>query len=97
MKSVVHSKFFVRLLMAFPLMVSAGLLANMAPPTVASHYEPAEVQPIWLKIDLNADGKITRDELAEEDPDLLSRFDQADIDHDGTLSLRELELLLLSV
>jgi hypothetical protein len=88
---------FSRVLAAGPLLVSLGLLANLAPLTAASHYQPAEVQPIWMKIDLNADGKISRDELQEEDPRLLSRFDQADLDHDGTLSLRELEVLLLSV
>jgi hypothetical protein len=97
MKPVVQSRFFFKLLVACPLLVSAGLLANMAPPSVVSHYDPAEVQPIWLKIDLDGDGTIGRDELAEEDPALLSRFDQADLDHDGTLSLRELEVLLLSV
>ena len=86
-----------RLLAALPLLVSAGLLANMAPVTATPHYQPAEVQPIWMKIDLNADGKISRDELREEDPRLLSRFDAADLDHDGVLSLRELEVLLLSV
>jgi hypothetical protein len=90
-------KIFTRLLAAGPLLVSLGLLANMAPLTAASRYQPAEVQPIWMKIDLNADGKISREELREEDPRLLSKFDQADLDHDGTLSLRELELLLLSV
>ena len=89
------SRHFPQLLAALPLLVSAGLLANMAPPV--HHYEPAEVQPIWMKIDMNADGKISRDELREEDPRLLSRFDAADLDHDGVLSLRELEVLLLSV
>lgn len=91
------SRFISRLLVICPLLVSAGLLANMSPLTAASHYQPAEVQPIWMKIDLNGDGKISREELSEEDPRLLSKFDQADLDHDGTLSLRELELLLLSV
>ncbi|HVY04831.1 MAG TPA: hypothetical protein VHB46_02540 [Burkholderiales bacterium] len=86
-----------QLLAVIPLLVSAGLLANMAPQGASHHYEPVEVQPIWMKIDLNADGKISRDELREEDPRLLSKFDEADLDHDGTLSLRELELLLLSV
>ena len=90
-------KIFTTLLAASPVLVSLGLLANMTPLTAASHYQPAEVQPIWMKIDLNADGKISREELREEDPRLLSKFDQADIDHDGTLSLRELEMLLLSV
>jgi hypothetical protein len=90
-------KIFPRLLAAAPVLVSLGLLANMAPLTAASHYQPAEVQPIWMKIDLNADGKISRDELQEEDPRLLSKFEQADLDGDGTLSLRELEVLLLSV
>ena len=91
------SRFISKLLVVCPLLVSAGLLANMAPLTAAHHYQPAEVKPIWMKIDLNGDGKISRDELREEDPRLLSKFDQADFDHDGTLSLRELEVLLLSV
>jgi hypothetical protein len=96
-KSGFPSKGLLRLLAACPLLVSAALLANMSPSKAAPHYQPAEVQPIWMKIDLNADGKISREELSEEDPALLSRFDQADLDHDGTLSLRELEVLLLSV
>jgi len=96
-KSGFPSRVFLRLLVACPLLVSAALLANMSPSKAAPHYQPAEVQPIWIKIDLNADGKISRDELSEEDSALLSRFDQADLDHDGTLSLRELEVLLLSV
>ncbi|HKB82084.1 MAG TPA: EF-hand domain-containing protein [Burkholderiales bacterium] len=91
------SRYLSRVLIACPLLVSAALLANMAPLTAAPHYQPAEVQPIWMKIDLDGDGTISRDELREEDPRLLLHFDQADLDHDGTLSLRELELLLLSV
>ena len=92
-------RFLSRLIVACPLLVSMGLLANinMTPVTATSHYLPAEVQSIWMKIDLNGDGKISRDELREEDPRLLSKFDEADLDHDGTLSLRELEVLLLSV
>ena len=91
------SRHFPKLLVACPLLVSLSLLANIAPLTAAPHYQPSEVQPIWRKIDLDADGKISRDELREEDPRLSSKFDQADLDHDGSLSLRELEVLLLSV
>ena len=97
MKPAMRSRSFFKVLAVCPLLVSLGLLANMGPLTAAPHYQPAEVQPIWMKIDLNGDGIISREELREEDPRLLSRFDQADLDHDGTLSLRELELLLLSV
>lgn len=79
------------------MLASTGLMAHNSPLGGAQHYEPAEVRPIWLRIDLNADGRISRSELREEDPRLLSRFDQADIDRDGKLSLRELEVLLLSV
>ena len=92
-----NSRHFPKLLVACPLLVSAGLLASMAPLTAVPHYQPSEVQPIWIKIDLNADGRISTDELREEDPRLLSKFDQADLDHDGSLSLRELEVLLLGV
>ncbi|HEX4986388.1 MAG TPA: hypothetical protein VFV71_10030 [Burkholderiales bacterium] len=86
----------LRLAAALPLLASAGLLAHMAPEPF-QRYQPVEIEPIWMKIDLNADGRISREELREEDPRLLSRFDAADLDHDGTLSLRELEILLLSV
>ena len=88
---------FPKLLAACPLLVSFSLLANLAPLAAAHPYQPAEVQPIWIKIDLNADGKISPDELREEDSRLLTRFDRYDLDRDGLLSLRELEVLLLSV
>jgi Ca2+-binding EF-hand superfamily protein len=107
MKPVVLRKYCFRLLAACPLLLSFALPASMAPLTAAPHSAPAryeiapyqytEVKPIWMKIDLDGDGTISRDELREEDPALLGRFDQADLDHDGTLSLGELELLLLGV
>ncbi len=93
----VTTDFFCRILAACLVLVPVGLMAHNAPLSVAQHYEPVEVRPIWLKIDVNADGRISRAELREEDPRLLSRFDQADVDGDGKLSLRELEVLLLSV
>ena len=101
MKTPVLSSSLLKVMTACPLLLSLTLSASMAPVTAAPQYQTAryqftEVKPIWMKIDLDGDGTISRDELREEDPALLSRFDQADIDHDGTLSLRELEFLLLS-
>ncbi|MBC8007403.1 MAG: hypothetical protein H7X76_05065 [Prolixibacteraceae bacterium] len=93
----IQTRHFRKLLAGCTLLLSVGLLANMAPVSAAHAYQPAEVQPIWMKIDLNADGKISPDELREEDPRLLTRFDRYDLDRDGSLSLRELEVLLLSV
>jgi hypothetical protein len=50
-----------------------------------------------LQVWRNRRSRISRDELREEDLRLLRKFDQADLDHDGSLSLRELEVLLLSI
>jgi len=55
-----------------------------------------EVEPIWAKLDVDRDGFISNAEIANEDPRLLASFDEADVDKDGYLGLRELEFLLIS-
>jgi len=46
-----------------------------------------------VRADVNKDGVVTRDELERIDPDLARRFDAADADHDGKLTLHEFETL----
>ena len=43
--------------------------------------------------DVNKDGLVTRDELERINPELARRFDAADADHDGKLTLSEYEAL----
>ena len=46
-----------------------------------------------VRADVNKDGAVTRDELERMDLELARRFDAADADHDGKLTLREFETL----
>jgi hypothetical protein len=80
------------LVFSFFAVMAAGAEAATAP-----CYRIEEVRPLWMKLDRNGDGVISMEELRAEDPALLSRFRHADLDRDGRLSLRELELLLISL
>jgi|APDOM4702015248_1054824.scaffolds.fasta_scaffold1604047_1 Ca2+-binding EF-hand superfamily protein len=81
---------------AIILAVSANLIAG-AHAASSPRYRIEEVRPLWMKLDRNGDGVISMEELRAEDPALLSGFRKADLDRDGKLSLRELELLLISL
>ncbi len=68
-----------------------------ATPSAASgSYRLEEVQWVWLKADLNADGMLTREEVWEEDAALAAKFEDADLDGNGTLSAGEFEILLMT-
>lgn len=67
-----------------------------ATPAPGSNYLLEEVQWVWLKADLNADGVLSREEVWEEDAALAAKFDEADRDGNGTLSAREFEVLLMT-
>jgi hypothetical protein len=68
-----------------------------ATPTIATQaYRFDEVQWIWLKADLDANGRLSRQEVWEEDAALAARFDDADLDGNGTLNAGEFEILLMS-
>jgi Ca2+-binding EF-hand superfamily protein len=78
----------------------AGLAAcaiAAATPAVAGYYLRDEIKPMWTKLDLNADGFISKAELRAEDARLVAGFQRADINRDGKLDLGELELLLISL
>jgi hypothetical protein len=62
----------------------------------AAAYSLDEIDWVRMKADLNGDGVLSREEIREEDASLLANFDDADLDHDGTLSLGEFELLLIT-
>jgi hypothetical protein len=74
--------------------VSLALAA--AAPVSAAGYLLEEVEPMLSKLDIDGDGSIDRYELYLEDPALVAGFDRADLDRDGTLGLREFEILLMS-
>lgn len=78
------------------LLLSLGSSVTAKPAAATPGYRFDEVQWIWLKADLDADGKLTRQEVWDEDAGLASRFDEADLDGDGMLSAGEFELLLMS-
>jgi Ca2+-binding EF-hand superfamily protein len=48
-----------------------------------------DVEARFLEADLDADGVVTRDELAALDPSLLTSFDVVDDNRDGRLSMIE--------
>lgn len=78
------------------ILLTLGSSVTAKPQQGMSHYHFEEVQWIWLKADLDADGRLSREEVWEEDAALAARFDEADLDGDGTLSPREFELLLMT-
>lgn len=66
------------------------------PGAASGSYRLEEVQWVWLKADLNADGMLTREEVWEEDAALAAKFEDADLDGNGTLSAGEFEILLMT-
>jgi len=78
------------------ILLSIGSSVTAMPGAAPSAYRFEEVQWIWLKADLNADGMLTREEVWEEDASLAAKFDAADFDGNGTLSAAEFEILLMT-
>lgn len=78
------------------ILLSLGASVTATPNAPSSTYRFDEVQWIWLKADFNADGRLSREEVWEEDAALAAKFDDSDLDGNGTLSAREFELLLMT-
>ena len=77
-------------------LLSLGTVVTATPSQSTSAYRFEEVQWIWLKADLDADGRLTREEVWEEDAMLAAKFDDADLDGNNALSAAEFELLLMT-
>ena len=75
----------------------ACILAGASAMPAAAGYLRDEIKPMWTKVDLNADGFVSKAELRAEDPQLVAGFRRADLNGDGRLDLREFELLLISI
>jgi len=78
------------------ILLSLGSSVAATPGIASNNYRLDEVQWVWLKADLNADGVLSREEVWEEDAMLAARFDAADLDGNGTLSAGEFEILLMT-
>lgn len=78
------------------LLLSIGSSVTAMPSATSVNYRLEEVQWVWLKADLNADGMLTRDEVWEEDATLATKFDDADFDGSGALNVGEFEILLMT-
>lgn len=77
-------------------LLSIGSSVTATPSAASNSYLLEEVQWVWLKADLNADGVLSREEVWEEDAALAAKFDEADRDGNGTLSAGEFEVLLMT-
>lgn len=75
----------------------ALVLGGAAATASAGFYRIEEIKPLWIKMDLNGDGYVSREELQAQEPRMIKRFRRADYNHDGKLDLREFELLLISL
>ncbi|HWA13418.1 MAG TPA: hypothetical protein VHA15_10025 [Burkholderiales bacterium] len=82
--------------LAGALLLSLGSSVTATPAAGLQGYRLDEVQWIWIKADVDADGRLTREEVRDEDAALAARFDDADLDGDGSLSAGEFEILLMS-
>jgi hypothetical protein len=84
-----------RFFLAGLLMMAVGIAFTS--PADAGFYMREEVRPMWIKVDTNSDGYLSRPELCAEDPQLLHGFERADVDKDGKLDFGEFEILLISL
>lgn len=78
-------------------LIAAFLSAAAAAMPASAGYLRDEIKPMWTKVDLDADGFVSKTELRAEDPRLVAGFRRADLNRDGRLDLREFELLLISL
>lgn len=79
--------------------VSWGLVFTV-PVVAAQDAKPAaagggaDVVNVFKKADAGAKGYLSKEDVAKIDPKLLEKFDAADGDKDGKLTLKEFEALL---
>jgi Ca2+-binding EF-hand superfamily protein len=71
------------------LLAAGALTASGLEPAMAAPMKQEDITALFRKADANADGGVTRDELAAIEPALVPNFEKADANKDGKLSLRE--------
>lgn len=89
-------KFALRSLTVGTLLVSAAYAQTMVPKLDqegrrgdVARLAKQRAQERFAAADKNGDGKLSRDEVAQESPYLADKFDERDLNHDGVLSWEE--------
>ncbi|OGT24424.1 MAG: hypothetical protein A2342_03465, partial [Gallionellales bacterium RIFOXYB12_FULL_54_9] len=80
------------LLIALPCIAMAA-----EPPQVSRKEQEAKLNQVFKVIDINGDGKISREEAELKEPNIAANFEQLDANHDGDLTKKEIKDTMAAV
>ena len=78
------------------LLLALGLLGSTSAPAAPQDALPEMARQRLAEVDANGDGAIDRAEAAANMPRLADQFDQLDANHDGRLTMAEVERAMQS-